>query len=292
MKHIIKTAILFALVLALLLPVAGAEPSDIVKGIFEAMLAEGSDYSENKALYAQYMPDMTCEEALTDDGFSITVSGSGTMDGSWAFAQDGDYLSTSVSSEEYYGAMLTTQVVKAVGDYYGMETDVLSGYINGLNILGIGNDNFITIPEEDATTFRINIAGPWDMKELDQMVIDENALAYGPLDGDSKSMAANIGKLMMVANGSVDDATILLGEFGGLDELAYQSVINIVSSLQPAGWEDLIASYTGLSDAQADGYSVTLNADEAAVREIIEDAKASYSYAIIRFQLAGNATEE
>lgn len=277
---------LACLILALLLPVAFAEPSDAVKGIFEAMLAEGSDYSENKALYAQYMPDMRFEEALTDDGFSITVTGSGYMDGSWAFVQDGDYLSTTVSGGEYYGTMLTTQVVKAVGDYYGMETDVLSGYINGLTALGIENDNFIAIPEEDATAFRINIAGPWDMKELDQMVIDDNVLIYGPMVEDCNSMTASVGKLMMVANGNVDDLSILLGEYGGLDELAYQSIINIVSRLRPAGWEDFVAGYTGLSDAQADGYLVTLNADEAAVGEIIEDAKASYSYAIIRFRTA------
>ena len=34
---------------------------------------------------------------------------------------------------------------------------------------------------------------------------------------------------------------------GGLDELAYQSIINVVSALQPKGWEAFTAAYDGLA---------------------------------------------
>lgn len=292
MKHIIKTVVLLALAFALLVPVACAEPSDAVKGIYDALLAEGSDYSETKAMYAEFYPDMTFEETLDDNGFTISVSGSESMDGSWRFVQDGDNLTTAVSAVEYTGAMLVIQVVNAAGAYYGMDTDVLSGYINGLSLLGIANDNFTVIPEEDATTYSINIAGPWDMKELDQMMLDENTLYYGPLEDDYSSMMSNIGKIMMVANGNTEDVTILLGEYGGLDDLAFRSIVNVVGILQPNGWEDFVANYTELSDVEADGYAVTLNVDEAAVGEIIEDAKASYSYAIIHFGSSDGAPED
>ena len=216
MKHIMKTVILLTLVLSLpLMQAACAEPSDTVKGIFDALVAEGSEYSESKAMYKEYAPEMVFEETLRDDGFTITATGSEYMSGSWDFVRDGDTLTTVLSDSDYAGAALVIQVVKAVGDYFGMEKDVLNGYINGLNLLDIKNDNFTSTQQEGGVAFRINIAGPWDMKELDQMVLDEKALFYGALGEDSTSMAANIGKVMMVANGSAEDVTILLGEYGG-----------------------------------------------------------------------------
>ncbi len=87
----------------------------------------------------------------------------------------------------------------------------------------------------------------------------------------------------MVANGNKNDLTILLGEYGGLDDLAYQSIINIVSILQPDGWENFTGCYTELVDAVADGYTVTLDVDESRVSEIVDEIFEDYSYAIIHF---------
>ena len=284
MKRIVKTVILLALVLALLIPTAWAEPDAAVKGIYDALLAEGSDYSEAKAISAEYSPETKYDEKLEDDGFTIAVSGTGYMDGSWRFTRDGDALTTTISNDGKE-SIVVIYVVKAVADYLGMNGSLTMGYVNGLSMLELSDDDFSMTPDEAAgtTNVRINIAGPWEMKELDQMVIDDRSLFYGALTEDSASMAANIGKVMMVANGSADDVTILLGEYGELDGVALQSLLNLVGILQPAGWEDFTANYTQLADAEAQGYAVRLNVDAQTVGAIIDDAPEGYSFAVVHF---------
>jgi len=176
-------------------------------------------------------------------------------------------------------------VVKAVADYLGMNGSLTMGYVNGLSMLDLSSDDFAMTPDEAAgtTDVRINIAGPWAMKELDQMVIDDRSLFYGALTEESASMAANIGKVMMIANGTADDVTILLGEHGELDDVALKSLRNVVGILQPEGWEDFTANYTQLADAQAKGYEVALNVDARTVGEIIDDAPEGYSFAVAHF---------
>ena len=286
MKKIAEMITLLTLVLALLTAQAAwAEPSDAVKGVFEALLSEGSGYSQLKASYTEYFPDTTFEETLRDDGFTIAASGNEYMQGAWDFAQDGDYLALTLADDDFSGLSLVTCVIEAVGRFYGMNTSLINTYVNGLSMLDMESDSFIMTQDTDAgtNTVRINIAGPWDMKELDQMALEQRALYFDALGEDSVSCAAGIGKLMMVANGSVNDVTILLGEYGGLDELARQSIVNVVSVLQPKGWEDFTASYTQLADTEAAGYTVQLNVDSAAVAEIIDDVDEGYSYALIHF---------
>lgn len=284
MKRIGKTMILLALVLALFIPTAWAEPDAAVKGIYDALVAEGSDYSEAKAISAEYSPETKYEEKLEDDGFTITVSGTGYMDGSWRFTRDGDVLTTTISSDGM-DSVVVIYVVKAVADYLGMNGSLTMGYVNGLSMLELSSDDFAMTPDEASgtTDVRINIAGPWEMKALDQMVIDDRSLFYGALTEESASMAANIGKVMMVANGSADDVTILLGEYGELDGVALQSLVNVVGILQPAGWEDFTANYTQLADAEAQGYAVQLNVEAQTVGAIIDNAPEGYSFAVAHF---------
>ena len=214
------------------------------------------------------------------------------MDGSWTFTRDGDYLTTTVGAEDISGVLIAYDVVEAVGACCGMDTHLIMGYVNGLSKLDIESENFEIVDDEATgnTTYRINIAGLWDMKGLDDMKIDEASLSfYDSLkDTSISSFGSNIGKVMMVANRSDDGLTLLVGEYGGLDELAYQSVVNIVSTFQPDGWEDFAANYTELADVETEGYSVSLNVDDAAVGEIIDDAHETYSYALIRF---GNGSD-
>ncbi|MBQ8954198.1 MAG: hypothetical protein IJ048_08785, partial [Clostridia bacterium] len=274
---------LAALVLALLMQFACAEPAAVVQGVFDALTAEDSDYSQTKAMYAEYFEGIQWEEAVEGDSIVISISNSEYLDGSWTFTQDGDYLTAAFDGEDYTGLSFAMSMLKAVGSYLGMEADVMTGYVNGLNFLGIENDNFVMERDEAAgtTTIRINDAAPWDMVELDEMVLDENVVE--PLDDIFTSTAANLGKLMMVANKDDDGMVILLGEYGGLDDLAYRSIINVVGILKPAGWDDFTAMYTELMDVDTSVYTVKLNADMAEVSEINYDAKDSYSYANLRF---------
>ena len=284
MKKIAKTVLLLTLALALFISAAWAEPSAAVKGIYDALMAEGSNYSASKATNKEYYPDVKYEEKLEDDGFSIAVSGSEYMDGSWRFVQDGDALTTTISNEGME-IMMVIDVIKAVSDYLGMNGTVVMGYINGLGALDMTSDDYTMTQDEaaDTTTVRMNIAGPWAMKGLDEMVIDDRSLFYGALTEDSASVASNIGKVMMVANGNADDVTILLGEYGEMDEVARKSLVNIVGILQPAGWEAFTADYAEMAEADAEGYSVRLNVDAATVGEIIDDAPEGYSFAVAQF---------
>lgn len=282
----LKWFTLLTLAMALLLTqLAYAEPSEAVKGIFDALTAEGTDYSQTKALYAEYYPETVYEETLEGDGFTIAVTGNEYMDGSWTFTRDGDYLTASISGDDFSGMMLVMEVVSAVGDYYGIDSTLMSGYVNGLSALDQESDNFSMVTDEAAGTYdvRIYIAAPWDMKELDQMVLDETVIS--PMEEGYSSTAAHLGKLMMVANDNGDSVTILLGEYDHLDDLALRSMVNAVSILKPEGWESFVANYTELSDSTFDNYTVTLNATEDMVSEIIDDANDNYEYAIIRFGL-------
>lgn len=292
MKNIAKLVTVLALILALPLQFACAEPSAALQGVFDAMTAEDSDYNQTKAMYAEYYEGVQWEEAVEGDSIVISISNSEYMDGSWTFTQDGDYLTATFDSADYTGLSMAMSMLKAVGGYLGMETDVMTGYVSGLNALGLENDCFIMEADEAAgtTTVRINDAAPWDMAELDQMVLDETVVE--PMEEGYTSTAANFGKLMMVANKGDDGMVILLGEFGGLDDLAYRSIINVVSILKPAGWDDFIAMYTKLADVDTTVYTVKLNADMAEVSEIIYDAKDSYSYAILRFASGAAYGEE
>ena len=262
-----------------------ASPSETMEGIYEALLDDGSLYTDIKTSYQEYYPDMVFEETLGDNEITVSVSDSGFMDGSWDFTCDGDYLTAVVSDEDFFGMMMTTYITRAVADYFGMNGSLVSGYINGVSILGIENDNFVMTEDGDSGTarIRINIAGPWDMKELDRMVLDKEVLDYEPLGEEHSSITGNVGRVMTVANGTRDDLTVLIGEYGGLDDLAYQSIINIAGILQPAGWEEFTAGYTELADADTAGYTVVLDVDEAAVREVIDDMNEEYSYAVIHF---------
>ena len=284
MKKIAKTVLVLTLALALLIPAAWAEPDAAIKGIYDALLAEGSDYSNAKAITVEYSPETKYEEKLEDDGFTITVSGDEYSSGTWRFTREGDTLTTTISNDGMQSVMVI-YVIKAVADYLGMNGSLTMGYVNGLSMFDLSSDDFaMTLDEAAGTTdVRMNIAGPWAMKELDQMVIDDRSLFYGALTEESISMAANIGKVMMIANGTADDVTILLGEYGELDDVALQSLINVVGILQPEGWEDFTANYTQLADAQAEGYEVTLNVDAQTVGEIIDDAPEGYSFAVAHF---------
>ena len=79
------------------------------------------------------------------------------MDGSWTFTQDGDYLTATFDGEDYTGLSFVMSMLKAVGNYLGMEADVMTGYVNGLNFLGIENDNFVMEQDEATGTTTVHI---------------------------------------------------------------------------------------------------------------------------------------
>ena len=293
-KRLIATAL--ALVLLLTLVSCGGQkkaeadgnPSDTLKGIYEALISPDSAYSQNKAIYVEYYPELEFAEALKSDRIILDLKANGNeyfTDTTSEFVQKGDRLTATVSDEDYTNIMNVIYVANAVGAYFGMETDLVSGYLNGLSVLKIESDNFIMTEGETAgtTTFSLNIAEPWDMKELDQMVLNEKALGDETLNDDYTSQGGSIGKIRFIANGNVNGYTVLLAEFGELDDIAYQSIINLVTLRKPAGYEAFLTDFTELKDLEAGDYTVDLEPDDDTIGEIMGERDNKFRYMLVRF---------
>ena len=285
MKNFVKFAVMMCLVLTAVLPVC-AEPSEMLKSIYDALLSEKSDFSQGKAIYAEYYPETKYDAELTDEAITISISGNEYMeDGSWTFVEDGDYLTITIPSDDFSGYMQARNILNAVGICYDMDSHLLNGYINGLSAKDLENKYFVIKNDEENKTAAISIyaAGPYDMKELDEMILDKDSLDFEPLTEDFLSQASSVGKVFMLANGNADDLKILVGEYGELDNVAYQSLVNVVNVLQPKGWEAFASEYKELADAETAAYSVKLNPGEEAVREMIEEDRTGWSFILTHF---------
>ena len=119
---------LFALVLALLMQIACAEPAAVVQGVFDALTAEGSDYNQIKAMYAEYFEDIQWEEAVDGDSIVINIANSEYMDGSWTFTREGDDLTAAFAEGDFSGLGMTMYVLQAVGAYYDVDRGVDPDY--------------------------------------------------------------------------------------------------------------------------------------------------------------------
>ena len=288
MKRTVKLIALIGLVLALFLSqTAFAEENDVVKGIFDKLTAADSSYSQMKESNLQYMEGIEFRETLGEDSFTIEISGSDDMDGSWTFRKEGDFLTTSFPESDFTGGTMAVCVVQAAASYYELNTALVNSYISGMSVLGAESPEF-TLSLDEATgtqTVGIYIAGPFEMKELDQMILDSdilNAYGYEPLTEEYVSMGFNYGKISILMNGSKDGVTLLLQEYGGLDDVALKSLLAVADYMKPAGGEAFTAEYTELKDAQGEGWTVKLNADEETVREIYPEPFEGYSNAVIR----------
>ena len=267
---------------------AQSGPSETLKGIYEALIAPDSDYSRNKAMYADYYPEVEYEETLGEDRITLSFKANGNeyfTDGSWDFVQDGDWLTSTFSGEDYAGIMNMMTVAMAIGTWFDMEPGLVSGYLNGLGVLDLESDVFTMIEDEAAGTItcRLSIAGPWEMKELDQMVLNETVLEDGALDETWTSQGGSVGKLQYMANGNADSFTVLIAEYGGLDDVAYQSIVNMVTLRKPASWEAFLADFTGLTALETEDYAVVPDPDDEVIEEIMGQRNDRYSYVLVRF---------
>lgn len=289
------TAAALALVLLLALAACGGaarerthSPADTLKGIYEALIAPESAYSQDKALYAAYYPELEYTEALGEDRITLSLKANGNeyfTDGSWDFVVEGDWLTATIANDDIPGVMNVMNVAKAIGAYFGMETELIISYLNGLATLGIESDNFSVTEDEaaGATTYKLNISGPWDMKELDQMVLNETLLGGEALDENFMNQSGSLGKMRVVCSGNVNSYTMLFAEYGELDDIAYQSIVNVVTLRKPAGWEPFLADFTELKDLETDEYLVQLNPDDETVAEMMGARNEKFSYVLVRF---------
>ena len=278
--------IAFYLILALLglalLTTSVAEGTDPVRGIYEKLTAEDSAYSKMKEQYG-----IGFAETLGEDAITIEIAGGEDVQGRWTYQKDGDFLTVSFPELDLFGAAITVYVMQAAADYYGLNGMLVTSYINGLTALGLESPDFKTEIDEAAgtQTMSIYIAGPFGMKELDQMVLTDDILnlyGYELLDENHTSQAFNLGKISMLLNGSRDGVTILLQEYGGLDDVALNALTTVVNYMKPAGYEAFVSEYTVLKDGSGEGWTAELNPDEETVREIYPNPYEGYSSMVVR----------
>ena len=280
------TLLTLALVLALS-QAALAEPSDNLKAVFEAMTAEGSSFSRTKEMYATYYEGVSIDAALEDTGITVTVSSSNeyVQPGAWTFTEEGDYLTATMSSADFYGMSLAQVIMSAAASAQGVNTYVYNGYMTALTMSGKEN-RYLTFTQDEetgTTTFSINIAGPYELERLDEMLLTDDVIGqfgFEPLSEMSVSTVLNYGKISMLINGSTDSATYLVMEYGELDDAAYQAILSAVKYSKPQGWEAFTADYTALESKTGENYTAVIGADVDAVKEIIDEIPDGYSFAI------------
>ena len=78
------------------------------------------------------------------------------------------------------------------------------------------------------------------------MVLTEDILGAEELTDEYARQGGNVGKLRYLANGNVSSYTVLFAEYGELDDVAYQSMVNLISLRKPAGYEAFLADFTEL----------------------------------------------
>jgi len=289
-KAHVSVVLLIVTVILVLAPGALAEASNALRSVYDALVAEDSTFNRSRASYAEYYEGVTMEALLEDDGISIVLNSENEYveSGSWLFAEDGDCLTITLEAEDYYGLSMAQMLMEAAISAQGVNPTLYNGYISALTLTGQEN-RYYSYEEDEASgmmKLRINITGPYEMEGLDGMVVTEDLLIaeeYEPMGEEHMGRAINCGKISMVINGSADEATFLVMEYGGLDNLAYQAITCTVKTLQPKGWEDFLAAFTELKNAEGKCFRAVMNVDAAEAREIIEDPPKEYSFAVIRF---------
>lgn len=255
-----------------------------LQAVLDALVKDGSGYSE----YKSYYPTAEFTEKIDGEKIVITAKGDGEYDpnGTWEYVQDGDYITYhSSDASNYTGSMIFMYVIDAVADALGMDSKLLTGYLNGLSAMNIESDYYKeTINEDGTSDLKLYMAAPFEMKELDQMYVTEELLADSePLSDEFISRANSVGKISILSNGNKSSLKILVKEYEALDELAVKSVVNTVNAYQPDGYEKFVESFTAFEDVTTDDYTIIANADDAAVLEIVDEKDDGYAYAILTF---------
>ena len=290
MKKTLSRLILLALALTLSLTPSLAEPSAALQGVYDALIAEDSYFSQTKAVYDQYYTDVSIEASLSDTAITLTLNSTNeyVQPGSWIFTEDGDALTMVLNNQDIYGAAMAQYIINAAADALGVNTALYNGYLSALALTDQQGPYMTQEADAEAgtVTIRINIAGPYEMEGLDDMVLTDEILrnqGYEPLAENSTGRVINFGKVSMVLNGSSDSSVFLVMEYGGLDQLAFEAAVAAVKVLQPQGWESFLAAFTEWKDLEGDGFSVIAAPDEATLSEIVEEKLEGYSSAVIRF---------
>lgn len=285
MKKTIRTIISILAVGAMLLSFAACGDKkdgsdDLMQGVYDKLIAADSGYSEWKANFNA----TTFEEKLDGEKIAITAKGEEGLDGEYVFTHDGDYITyTAAGEEDYSGYSVFMYIRNAVGDYYGMNSTLMNGYLAGLDNFGFENKYLIVDMEKGE--YKVYSAGKWDMKELDEMYVNDKALEYtDALTENDTNSYINSGKITVAAFGNKSNLELIVYEYGDKNtELTYKSIMTTVAKLQPNGYKTFAKDYTELKEAKGKGYEVSLNLDNSVAQAHELKELEGYSYVTVTF---------
>ena len=264
------TAILLALVLALSMAACGSgtgskdasndettttpRAADALKGIFDTFVKSQS-YTDIKSSY----DNTTFEETQDENGITVKVRGTGGIQGTYSFPARGGYLSCEAPDEQYFAPVLFNLIVNSIGEYYGIDATLFSGYINGLKENEIKSKTYAVVKRSDGSSaLKVKYQEKPEMNELDEMYINETTLK--DLSKDTTNAIKSIGRMFLNISINSSDNTIqfAIGEYGNKNtELTYKSMLEIVNHFKPNGYADFIKNYTEPKTAEAETYTVT-----------------------------------
>ena len=271
MKKHILCIVLMTLILVIVLPqIAFAEPSDTLKDVYEALIADGSAFSRTQNVYRDSDDGSSLEAVLEDDSIIITSTerneDSGVLESeTWTFVREGDWLTVVLKPEESAYGGIAPMVLDAALAAHGVNPNLFAGALNAMPEL---RSRYYAVEESDTETkVRINIVGPYeiDLDALSKMPLTEEHLreqGWTPLGEDYDASDITFGKVWVRCFGNAEGVEISVLEYGELDELALESVISVVKVLQPQGWEAFVAGYTELKDADEADYVAMVEPDD------------------------------
>ncbi|MBQ5545844.1 MAG: SH3 domain-containing protein [Clostridia bacterium] len=241
--------------------VKDTESSALMQGVYKKLTAADSTYTEWKSGFNA----TTFAQKLDGETIVITAKGEEGLNGTYTFKHDGDYITyTSGNKEDYSGYSVFMFIRDAVGDYYGMNSTLMNGYLAGLQNFGFEN-KYLNIDMEKGE-YKIYSASKWDMKELDEMYVNDAALEYtSALTEDYVNKIINSGKVTVVTYGSKNHLKMFVYEYGNKNtDLTYKSIMTVMNKLKPTDYELFNKHYTELKEVKdADGFTVTFGLDKS-----------------------------
>ena len=243
---------------------AGSE-EEIMTGIYAALIAEGSDFNKMREEFSEYADVSASIECVDEDGsYLITIAMTPKPDYVELYAGDDTAayftydngtgrLYCEAGTDGWWTAQMLTYMIEAVSDYYGMNGDLVAGYINAVDANSENRQSIDSIyysrevDSNEISGVYVYVGSAWDeelmfSEVLDWVIYDNTVienLDIEELRADaSVSGVSHIGKYYALYYGDKSELTLTLAEYGGYDESGYKSIKNLISTLKPYGYED------------------------------------------------------
>lgn len=283
MKNILLRLALLTLALMLALSqTAAAAPAENLRAIYDALVAEDSEFSYIVSIFELY--GLELKASLEENSITITLIIDGEVDAVWPFVQDGSRLTTVAQPDDIDVEDMADMLLLASVAAQGLNPVLFDGYTSAHPELL----DQLKIIEKNGAEQRvsIDIAGPYeyDMEELNTLVMSEEYLrgcGLSALGEGSAWRSLNYGKVSLEYFGSSEGLELVVKEYGGLDDLALQDILCAVSILQPQGWMEFAICYTAMEDADGAQFFARANLEGDALTALESHPTEGYSYAYI-----------